>query len=385
MHNHSNMVRDATGPILTRTIQNYTEQNNQSSNCAGVTKKKYNVILFTANVVLSLICADTCKCSEKQDTIYCNGAGFKTPPKEMPASAVSLNFAENSFRILIFNSFGNMSKLQVLWLDGNDLTFIYPRAFVALIKLRELSLSRNWRLSYLHPNTFQGLKNLLILNLSKCNIFKIHPLVFSYLTSLKTLDLSSNKMRYIPEALRNLPNITSLSLEKNLIEAIGKYSLKYLKTLQELNLKRNKIWVIQNDAFNHPNKLSVLNLGHNCISYLPNQLFEGLSWLKVMHLEANKILKISCSFSSLTNLRKLHLNNNRISSIAKYAFNSLKQLELLHLSKNNLTFLPNYLFLPLVKLRYAFLAHNPWICDCNLMWLFDWIPRVYSWVKIKEQ
>uniref|UniRef100_A0A8C0BZ71 Toll-like receptor 4 n=1 Tax=Buteo japonicus TaxID=224669 RepID=A0A8C0BZ71_9AVES len=98
-------------------------------------------------------------------------------------------------------------------------------------KLRELHLSRNSRLTYLHANTFRGLLNLISLDLSHCNIFEIHPLLFSHLPSLERLDLASNNMRYVPQAFRNLSSLTRLSLEGNHIEAIGRDSLKDLESL----------------------------------------------------------------------------------------------------------------------------------------------------------
>uniref|UniRef100_A0A8C0GRE7 Uncharacterized protein n=1 Tax=Chelonoidis abingdonii TaxID=106734 RepID=A0A8C0GRE7_CHEAB len=99
----------------------------------------------------------------------------------------------------------------------------------------------------------------------------------------------------------------------------------------------------------------------------------GLIQLKTMHLEANRITRIKCSFNSLRNLRKLYLNNNHISSISQAAFSNLKNLQFLHLNKNNLSSLPKHLFAELLKLKYVFLSHNPWNCDCKMLWFPTWI------------
>lgn len=116
----------------------------------------------------------------------------------------------------------------------------------------------------------------------------------------------------------------------------------------------------------------MLNLGHNFIGDLPNQLFNGLIQLKTMHLEANRITAIDCTFRHLLNLRNLYLNNNQISSISDSAFSYLNKLHFLHLSKNNLSSLPIHLFTELPKLKYVFLSHNPWKCDCKMFWFLQW-------------
>ncbi|XP_053130139.1 nyctalopin-like [Hemicordylus capensis] len=320
----------------------------------------------------SSVCPARCKCSSEAIT-YCNRAGLRSLPREIEASTVSLSLSNNFLRLLTADAFNNLTFLNSLWLDHNNLTFLYPGAFKSLCSLRVLYLNRNSRLTYLHAHTFQGLRNLISLDLSHCNLFEIHPLVFSHLLSLEVLDLTSNKLRYIPQAFRSLTSLTKLSLERNNIEAIGKDSLKAMTTLQDLNLRKNRIWTIQQDAFLQLDKLGVLDLGHNRLSDLPNQLFSGLSQLKTVHLEANRLTQINCSLSSLHSLTKLYLNNNQILSITGSAFSHLKELSFLHLNRNNLTQLSSRLLTELPKLRSVFLSHNPWQCDCGMLWFATWI------------
>nr|XP_060612504.1 nyctalopin-like [Anolis sagrei ordinatus] len=319
-----------------------------------------------------LPCPPSCKCSPDA-IISCDRAGLRRLPKDIAASTISLNLSNNFLRLLTADAFSNLTYLNSLWLSRNNLTFLYPGAFKSLCNLRVLHLSQNPRLTYLHANTFEGLKNLISLDLSHCNLFEIHPFVFSHLPSLEALDLTSNNMRYIPEAFRKLVHLTKLSLERNNIEAIGRDSLKDMVALKDLNLRKNRIWTIQKDAFLRLDRLGVLNLGHNRLSDLPKQLFAGLTRLRTMHLEANHLTGISCPFGSLRNLRKLYLNNNRIASIASSAFSALKELDFLHLNRNNLSHLSSHLFVDLPKLRRISLSHNPWECDCSMLWLATWI------------
>ncbi|KAM3911113.1 uncharacterized protein RB166_019823 [Leptodactylus fuscus] len=326
----------------------------------------------TSNDVSNTTCPIACQCSP-DDEVFCYKVGIKNLPPDLPATTMLLNLAGNVIRILPFNTFRDIPALQILWLNLNNLTFLYPGAFIALGNLKELNLSRNPRLTYLHAHTFRGLVTLISLDLSHCNIFDIHPHVFSHVSSLEFLDLSSNKMHYVPMALRKLHNVTRLSLENNYIAAIGKNSFKYQQSLEDLNLRRNRIWAIHDEAFGQLKKLSVLNLGHNSISHLPNRLFSGLDELRIMYLQANKIEAINCSFNRLVQLKKLHLNNNRLRHITQNAFSSMKQLQLLQLNKNNLTSLPSHLFSRMPKLKGVFLSHNPWSCECSMAWIANWM------------
>nr|XP_025966827.1 nyctalopin-like [Dromaius novaehollandiae] len=313
-------------------------------------------------------CPSVCKCTPEA-IIRCNRAGLSALPAEIAASTVSLNLSNNYLRILSPNAFGNLTSLHSLWLDGNSLSFLAPGTFLALGQLRELHLSGNSRLTSLHPNAFRGLRNLASLDLSHCRIFEIHPLLFSHLPSLERLDLASNNMRYVPRAFGNLSSLATLSLEGNHIEALGRDSLRDLEALYELNLRRNRIWIIQTGAFAKLLRLGVLNLGHNHIADLPNRLFDGLIQLKTLHLEANRLTGVGCAFRQLPNLRSLYLNNNQLSSISPSAFARLTKLRFLHLNKNNLSSLPARLLAQLPGLKHVFLAHNPWQCGCDLLWV----------------
>ncbi|XP_048369778.1 nyctalopin-like [Sphaerodactylus townsendi] len=313
-----------------------------------------------------------CKCFSDA-IIYCGRAGLRSLPTDIVASTISLNLSDNFLRILAADAFGNLTFLSSLWLDHNNLTFLYPGAFKSLYNLRVLYLSSNSRLTYLHANTFQGLDNLVSLDLSHCNLFEIHPFIFSHLPSLEVLDLTANNMHYIPQAFRSLTRLMRLSLERNHIEAIGRDSLKAMRALKDLNLRKNRIWTIHRDAFLKLDRLCMLNLGHNHLSDLPNQLFSGLAQLRTIRLEANRFTRINCSFYGLRSLRKLYLNNNHIMFIAEAAFSPLKELSFLHLNRNNLSYLSSRLLMELPKLRYVFLSHNPWECDCGMLWFATWI------------
>nr|XP_033812331.1 platelet glycoprotein Ib beta chain [Geotrypetes seraphini] len=49
--------------------------------------------------------------------------------------------------------------------------------------------------------------------------------------------------------------------------------------------------------------------------------------------------------------------------------------DVIHLSHNVLKALPNGIFDGLLDLREVYLQHNPWTCDCNILYLRSWLQK----------
>ncbi|XP_074484256.1 slit homolog 1 protein-like, partial [Sebastes fasciatus] len=116
------------------------------------------------------------------------------------------------------------------------------------------------------------------------------------------------------------------------------------------DLSNNQISEIAPDAFHGLRALNSLVLYGNKITELPSGVFDGLASLELLLLNANKIHCIRASvFKDLENLALLSLYDNKIQSLAKGTFSSLHAIQTLHL------------------------AQNPFVCDCNVKWLADFL------------
>ncbi|CAG09351.1 unnamed protein product, partial [Tetraodon nigroviridis] len=160
----------------------------------------------------------------------------------------------------------------------------------------------------------------------------------------------------------NLPeSMAEIRLEQNGIKSVPPGAFSPYKKLRRIDLSNNQISEIAPDAFQGLRSLN--SLSHAClccdflvcvygnkITDLPKGVFDGLYALQLLLLNANKIHCIRANaFQDLQNLSLLSLYDNKIQTLAKGTFTSLRAIQTLHL------------------------AQNPFICDCNLKWLADYL------------
>ncbi|KAM3862289.1 nyctalopin [Diretmus argenteus] len=322
-------------------------------------------------------CPASCSCTqEKSCSVLCDRSHLSELPKEFPCEASSINLDKNSLKFLSERAFGTLPSLRSISMDHNNISFITPGAFKGLPNLVELKMANNEYISYLHTRTFSGLKKLMRLDLSDCNLFNIPDRIFLEQLALKELFCIQNKFRSIPSAFRGMENLTHIYLERNKIEAVAYNSLLGLGGLKYLNLQENLIYVIHDNAFKDLLRLENFYLNDNHLSELPRFAFKGLIRLKMLNLGGNLLTNVSKTwFSDLEELEILYLDRNRLLFIEEGSFENLTSLITLHLNSNNLTILPFPVFQPIYFLGRLYLFRNPWECDCSLEWLKEWMEN----------
>ena len=121
-------------------------------------------------------------------------------------SLTSLDLSGNQLSILAENSriFDSIaSSLTQLNLKNNRIKTIEPNVFEPLANLKELDLSQN-ELALIDKNTLTGMGRLTHLHLASNDLNNIHENAFDQVPEVLVCDLSHNKLRSSPRALKSL-------------------------------------------------------------------------------------------------------------------------------------------------------------------------------------
>lgn len=244
----------------------------------------------------------------------------------------TLLMANNQLETLSEMSFHNSTQLQTIDLSGNRLDRIGERTFEGLVRLQLLNLAEN-RLSELPETVFERSKLQMLenINLAK-NKFEIAPLKslqrqYFFVTSV---NLSGNKLKHIPAEDSAMVNIKKLDLSFNpLSEETLSNILSEPKTVRELNLAGTGLKKIT--SLETP-FLQYLNLSHNNISYINNEIFQRATLLENLDLSNNLLTEmsgLSSIWQQLPSLEYLNLANNSFKVIGQGDFDHLDLLKVL--------------------------------------------------------
>ena len=128
----------------------------------------------------------------------------------------------------------------------------------------------------------------------------------------------------------------------------------------DLLLSDAGIAVLHDGDFSGLTSLQGLNLGHNDLTSLPEDVFDGLTSLEELFLEANNLSELPADvFDGLTSLQWLYLDSNNLSELPADVFDGLTSLQWVHLGHNDLTSLPDGFFEGLSDLDWLRLEGNP--------------------------
>uniref|UniRef100_A0A8C8EEF8 Slit homolog 1 protein n=1 Tax=Otus sunia TaxID=257818 RepID=A0A8C8EEF8_9STRI len=292
----------------------------------------------------------------------------------------NLQLDKNQISCIEDGAFRALRGLEVLTLNNNNITSIPVSSFNHMPKLRTFRLHSNhlfcdchlaWLSQWLRQRPTIGLftqcaapaqlRGLNVAEIQKnefsCSVGvhqdTVHPLSSGSCPAMCTcsngiVDCRGKGLTAIPA---NLPEtMTEIRLELNGIKSIPPGAFSPYKKLRRIDLSNNQISEIAPDAFQGLRSLNSLVLYGNKIVDLPKGVFGGLFALQLLLLNANKINCVRAdAFQDLQNLSLLSLYDNKIQSLAKGTFTSLRAIQTLHL------------------------AQNPFVCDCNLKWLADFL------------
>ncbi|KAH8408055.1 hypothetical protein KR222_002616 [Zaprionus bogoriensis] len=283
-----------------------------------------------------------------------------------------LHLDHNKIGQVTNKTFTGLTTISVLNLRGNLIAELEYRTFSPMVKLQELNLGQN-RISHIDPHALDGLVNLRVLYLDD-NTLTTMPseLTFQALPNLAELYLGTNSFMTIPAgAFEDLKGLTRLDLRGAGLHNVSADALKGLEGIRFLDLSDNRLQAVPTAALQRLARLEQLSLGQNDFEVIAAGAFAGLRELRQLEITgAQRLRRVeSGAFTDNTNLEHLNLSaNKQLSELHANAVGGFPHLSSVILKENRLSSLSDSLF-PWADLQTLDLSENPFVCDCQLMWL----------------
>ncbi len=272
----------------------------------------------------------------------------------------SLNLANNQLVALPPEVFRYTRQLRHLQLQNNSLSALAPGLFSGLEQMLTLNMSRNGLTSdWVGASTFNSLRRLVALDLSHNRLTRFDGQTFASLTSLQVLNLDHNAVHTLaPNAFRSLRSLKILRLSHNALSSVRSRSLQSLGQLSSLSLDHNNLRGLDGDTLKNCTTLQDLALHGNQLEDVPAAIRE-LPLIRTLHLGSNRITRVrNGSFDGLSHLYGLSLAGNDIVEVESGAFKSVPELQALNLAHNSLSQLHQSVFNALKKLKTLRLDGN---------------------------
>ncbi|KAG8332066.1 hypothetical protein J6590_029675 [Homalodisca vitripennis] len=260
----------------------------------------------------------------------------------------------------------NLTQLRYLHTRLPLLTELHTSKLQHMPALEQVHIVSSPLLSRLEQAMFDHLPKLMLLNITGSGVEYIHPRALTRLPSLVELSLAGNRIvdaGLIGRSIRELPSLSVLRLDENLIDKLPETTFVDIPPLREIHLARNYITEIHRGAFHRLPALRVLDLNENRLRKIHPEFFlqpfdSGLEELSVIHNELDDVNQLRIILEALPRLRFLDVSNNKLQDITYGSLRGHGYLERLHLDHNRLRRVVREAFIAMPALRELRLCNN---------------------------
>lgn len=195
------------------------------------------------------------ECTNRRDVIISPRENIEFEALIM-ASAKNISFlpvkvSENFSNLLIYDAhdcsikevryvnFKNLTKLEVVKLNKNKISYLDKDSFKDLENLRELFLNENF-IQFIDMQIFKPVRNLRYLQLDNNQISFLSKHAFNNLLKLEHIMIGHNLLeKLVDEHFKSNKKLITIWLEKNFIYDLNSTMFDHLYNLQYIDLKNN--------------------------------------------------------------------------------------------------------------------------------------------------
>ncbi|XP_057660247.1 chaoptin isoform X2 [Diorhabda carinulata] len=272
-----------------------------------------------------------------------DNVSLSSVPNLPTPNLISLTLSSNSLPNVPPEMTTNLTKLQRLYLDDNDLTAI-PIVTHQLVELRYFSIAGN-PITFLSNTSLLGVaEHLVELDIQNFDLNTIETGVFCKMYSLQTLKMD------------NLPNVKNLNIPTLLQYNTGLRNLEiHVDSPTDDNLEKQM-------SGDWPLKLKNITFTGKGLKKLGLNVLNGVR---------SPVLHFGVHNTSIKNLPSTMFDNiKRVTNLTIDVSNNQDLQHLLNPSKGNI---PNLYQKPF--LTDLDITGNKWTCDCDLGWVEVWLRK----------
>ena len=307
----------------------------------------------------------TASLSEQHQIDLQNNSLDAIPFNRLETSLKTIELHKNRITNIPEHAFSNYTNLRSLWLSDNLIHTIHETALVGT-KLANLSVHTNNLTTLLFVKAVN--MTLERIELHNNRITEISDHIFSGSAKLSFIELSDNQIHTIHESAFEGTALGDLRLRNNHLSNLS-FVNPIQKTLFRIWLHKNRITEIPEYAFYDYTKLLYLHIPDNQIHTIHVTAFEGTN-LRRLGLHNNNISTLSFVKPVQKNLEYLHVSNNPLLKLpSSFNFSHFKNLKKLYIHGTAITKLPD-LGTQVPTLEHLNIGNMGSLkCDCRLAWL----------------
>lgn len=160
------------------------------------------------------------------------------------------------------------------------------------------------------------------------------------------LDISFNNLTKLPDLIDKLVNLKELIIHHNRLTSLSWSSQARLpgsiKNLTHLDISSNKLTFLP-DSITKLTNLVQLDISDNKLTFLPVSIGKLVN-LTLLDISHNELTKLPKSIGKIKNLTHFHIDNNQLKKLPE-SIGRLSNLTYLYIYNNNLINLPDTIIL----------------------------------------